>query len=95
MNTSAAEIFLAAAGITLANEAIFAPVASGGKITSDFNWRIVPAALLGALAFGGLSKIAPGFATGLAGLVLLGVLILPMGNAGSPISNASKMLGYS
>jgi hypothetical protein len=94
MAASAAGIFLAAGAITLANEAVFAPVSSGGKITADFNWRIIPATLLGALAFGGLSKLAPGFAAGLAGLVLLSVLILPAGKAGSPVQNASKMLGY-
>lgn len=91
---SAAGLFLATGAITLANEAVFAPVASGGKITADFNWRIIPATLLGALALGGLSKLAPGFATGLAGLCLLAALVLSFGKAGSPIANASKMLGY-
>jgi hypothetical protein len=94
MAASAAGIFLAAGAITLANEAVFAPVSSGGAITADFNWRLVPATLLGALAFGGLSQIAPGLAVGLASLVLLAVLLLPMGKAGSPVVNASKMLGY-
>jgi hypothetical protein len=91
---SAAGIFLAAGGITLANEVVFAPVSSGGKITSDFNWRIIPATLLGALALGGLQQIAPGFAVSLAALSLLTVLIVPFGNAPSPLQNASKMLGY-
>jgi hypothetical protein len=94
MAASAAGIFLAAGAITLANEAVFAPVSSGGKITADFNWRIIPATLLGALALGGLEQIAPGLAIGLAGLVLLTVLLVPMGKAGSPVGNASKMLGY-
>jgi hypothetical protein len=94
MAASAAGLFLAAGGIALANEAVFAPVASGGKITADFNWRVIPATLLGALALGGLSKIAPGFAVGLAGLCLLSSLLLSFGKAGSPVSNASKMLGY-
>ncbi len=89
-----ASLFLVVGAITMANEVIFAPVSSGGKITSDFNWRIIPATLLGALALGGLGKIAPGFATGLAALCLLTVLIVPFGKAGSPIENASKMLGY-
>lgn len=91
---SAPGIFLAAGAITLANEAVFAPVSSGGKITADFNWRLVPATLLGALALGGLAQIAPGFATGLAALVLLTVVLVPMGKAGSPVVNASKVLGY-
>jgi hypothetical protein len=94
MAASAAGIFLAAGAVTLANEAVFAPVSSGGAITADFNWRLIPATLLGALAFGGLAQIVPGFAAGLAGLVLLTVLIVPTGNAGSPVANASKMLGY-
>lgn len=94
MAASAAGIFLAAGAITLVNEAVFAPVASGGKITADFNWRIIPATLLGALAFGGLAKLSPGLAVGLASLVLMSVLLLPMGKAGSPLTNASKMLGY-
>ena len=91
---SAAGIFLAAGAITLANEAVFAPVSSGGKITADFNWRIIPATLLGALALGGLAKIAPGFAVGLASLCLLSALLLQFGNAGSPLVNASRMLGF-
>jgi hypothetical protein len=95
MAASAAGIFLAAGAITLANEAVFAPVSSGGKVTADFNWRLIPATLLGALAFGGLSKLSPGLAVGLASLTLLSVLLLPMGKAGSPVVNASKMLGYS
>jgi hypothetical protein len=94
MAVSAAAVFLSAGAITLVNEAVFAPVSSGGAITADFNWRIIPATLLGALAFGGLAQVAPGFAVGLAGLVLLAVLIIPTGKAGSPLANASKMLGY-
>ena len=94
MAASAAAIFLAAGTVTLANEAVFAPVSSGGKISADFNWRLVPATLLGALAFGGLDKLSPGLAVGLASLTLLTVLLLPIGKAGSPLVNASKMLGY-
>lgn len=90
----AAEIFLVTGGLTLANEAVFAPVSSGGKVTSDFNWRLIPATLLGALAFGGLSMLAPSFATGLAALTLLTALIVPFGHAGTPLQNVSKMLGY-
>jgi hypothetical protein len=91
---SAAALFLVVGGITLANEVVFAPVSSGGKITSDFNWRIIPATLLGAVALGGLQKIAPGFALGLAALCLLTVLIVPFGKAATPLENVSKMLGY-
>jgi hypothetical protein len=87
-------IVLAVGGITLANEVVFAPVASGGKITSDFNWRIIPATLGLALALGGLEHIAPGFATGLAWLSLLACLAVPFGKASSPLENISKVMGY-
>jgi hypothetical protein len=73
---------------------VFAPISSGGKITADFNWRIIPATMLGALALGGLAQVVPGFALGLASLVLLTVVLVPMGKAGSPVKNVSKMLGY-
>jgi hypothetical protein len=91
---SSTGVVLAVGAISLANEAIFAPLASGGKITSDFNWRIIPATLGLALALGGLEHIAPGFAIGLAWLSLLAVLAVPFGNAASPLDNISKVLGY-
>jgi len=91
---SAAGLVLVAGAITLGNEVIFAPVADHQHITSSFNWRIVPASLLGALALGGLQKLAPGFAFGLAALALLTVLVIPLGKAPSPVQNVSKMLGY-
>jgi hypothetical protein len=87
-------IVLAVGGISLANEAVFAPVASGGKITSDFNWRIIPATLGLALALAGLEHIAPGFAVGLAWLSLATVLLVPFGKAPSPVENISKVMGY-
>lgn len=87
-------IVLAAGAITLANEAIFAPIASGGSITSNFNWRIIPATAGLALALGGLEKLAPKFATGLAWLVLGSVFLVKTGNAPTPLDNALKVLGY-
>lgn len=92
---SAAEVVLAAGGITALNEAVFAPVASGGSITANFNWRIVPATAGLAVAMFGLEKIAPKFATGLAYLVLAGALLIKSGNADSPVVNVSKAMGYS
>lgn len=88
---SATGLALAAGGITAANEVLFAPLA-GGK--ADFNWRIVPATLLLALALDGLGQVAPGFATGLAALTLVTVLLVPVGSAPTPIENAAKVLGY-
>lgn len=87
-------IILAAGTITLANEAVFSPVASGGSITSSFNWRIVPATIGLALAMGGLEKLAPKFAIGLSYLVLASVFLVRTGNAPTPLENALKAMGY-
>ena len=84
-------IVLAVGAITLTNEAIFAPLLHE-KVS--VNWRIIPATAGLALALGGLERIAPGFATGLAWLSLATVLIVPFGNAPTPLSNANKILGY-
>lgn len=94
-------LVLAAGGIAAANEILFAPVPhdSAGKIASDafmsrFNWRILPATAVLALTLGGLEKAAPQFAVGLAGLVVMAVLIIPSGNAPPPIDNIVSTLGY-
>lgn len=84
---------LAAAGIAAANEAIFAPVATGRPLWNDFNWRIVPATAVAALTLAGLEKLSEPLGKGLAILALLTVLMVPVGNAPSPIENVSKMLG--
>jgi hypothetical protein len=85
---------IAAGLITLANEAVFAPIASGGKITDQFNWRIIPATAAAALALAGLEKLAPQFAKGIAYLTLATVLFVKTGKAPSPIQNISTVLGY-
>jgi hypothetical protein len=84
---------LAAAGIAAANEAIFAPAATGQPLWTNFNWRIVPATAIAALTLAGLEQLSEPLGKGLAMLALLTVLMLPVGNAPSPIENASKMLG--
>jgi len=84
---------LAAAGIAAANEAIFAPAAAGQSLFVNFNWRIVPATAVAALTLAGLEQLSVPLGKGLAMLALLTVLMLPVGNAPSPIENASKMLG--
>jgi hypothetical protein len=89
---SAAGIALVAGSITAANEVLFAPLA-GSKGVS-FNWRIIPATAGLALALGGLEKIAPGFAVGLAWLGLASVLVVPFGNAPTPLDNITKAMGY-
>lgn len=82
---------LAIGAITAANEVLFAPLA-GGKV--QFNWRILPATAGLALALAGLERIAPDFAVGLAWLGLLTVLVVPIGNAPTPLANANKILGF-
>lgn len=84
---------LAAAGIAAANEAIFAPAVAHKPLFVDFNWRIVPATAIAALALAGMEKISEPLGKGLAMLALLAVMIVPVGNAPSPVENASKMLG--
>lgn len=84
-------IVLAVGAITAANEVLFAPLA-GQKVT--FNWRIIPATAGLALALAGLEHLAPGFATGLAWLSLAAVLVVPFGNAPTPLDNALKVMGY-
>lgn len=85
---------LAAAGIAAANEAIFLPASQHKPLWKDFNWRLVPAAAAATLVLAGLEKISPPLGKGLAAMVLLAVVITPTGNAGSPLENAMKMLGY-
>lgn len=82
---------LIAGAITVTNELIFAPI-DGEKVS--FNWRVVPATALWALALAGLEKAAPAFAVGLAWLGVATVLIVPFGNAQTPLQNANKVLGF-
>lgn len=86
-------LVLAAGGIALANEMIFAPVAGHGSPLQDINWRLIPATGVMALVLAALEKITPGFAVGLSGLVLLSVLIVPVGNAPTPVDNLASIFG--
>lgn len=93
----AAGLVMAAGGIAAANEAIFTPMSAGknfaSSIQSDTNlWRIVPATAILAITLTGLEKVSEPLGKGLAGLVLLAVLIIPFGNAATPIENAAKAL---
>lgn len=86
----AAGLVIAAGAIAAANEVIAAP--ANGNIT-DFNWRIVPATVILALLLEGLDKLEPGFGKGLAGLVLLSVLVIPYGKATPPLTTAANLVG--
>ena len=89
---------LAIGAISFANEVAFHPwaAAPGGTWTGipPAGWKILPATAGLAVALALLEKIAPGFAVGLAYLGLLAVLVYPMANAGSPIDNLTKIMGY-
>ena len=87
-------IVIAVGGITLANEALFAPLSGSGTPWKDINWRVVPATAGLALALAGIEHVAPGFAVGLAWLCLGAVLIIPFGNAPTPLDNINKVLGF-
>lgn len=86
-------LILAAAGIAAANEAIFAPAAAGKPLWVNFNWRIIPATGIAALCLAGMEEISPPLGKGLAALALMSVVLLPVGNAPSPVENATKLLG--
>lgn len=83
---------LAAAGIVVANDAIFSPVIAGQKPLTNVNWRIIPATVIAGFALAGMEKISPELGKGLAVLGLLTALIVPLGSAQSPIDNAYKFL---
>lgn len=83
---------LAAGVITFVNEGLLAPAAGEGA--AKWNWRVVPATAGLALALTALEKLSPGFAVGLAWLTLATALLVPFGNAPTPIQTAAKALGY-
>jgi hypothetical protein len=84
---------LAAGGLVLANEAIFVPLETGQTPLQAINWRVVPATAIMALMLAGVESLNEGFGAGLGMLVLLSVLVIPMGNAGSPLENLAKIAG--
>lgn len=95
---SAAGIVLAAGGIAAANEAIFVPISHGKDFTTSIKtdtnlWRLVPATAILALVLTGLEKVSEPLGKGLAGLVLLAVLAIPVGNAPTPLENLAKAVG--
>lgn len=95
---SAAGIVLAAGGIAAANEAIFVPMSEGkdftSSISSDTNlWRIVPAIGILALVLTGLEKVSEPLGKGLAGLILLAVIIVPVGKAPTPLESLNAAFG--
>lgn len=88
-------IVLAVGGITAVNEVIFAPLANGGAPWKDFNWRIIPATGVFALALAGVDQVSPQLGKGIAAIALVTVLVARFGNAPSPVENIARVLGYS
>lgn len=82
-------------GITAANEALFAPIAHGQPLFAHFNWRIIPATGIFALALTGLDNVSPNLGKGIGVIALITVLFTSFGNAGPPASNLAKVMGYS
>ena len=94
---SAVGLVLAAGGIAAVNEAVFVPVSQGKdfstSIRSDTNlWRIIPATAILAIVLNGLEHVSEPLGKGLAALVLMAVLIVPVGNAPTPLQNTEKAL---
>lgn len=87
----AAGYVIAAGALVLANEAIFVPIETGAKPLANINWRIVPATAILAALLTGVEQIAPEFGAALGGLVLLSVLVIPVGNAPTPLENLAKL----
>jgi hypothetical protein len=83
---------LAAGGIVIANEALFAPLATNKPTWQNLNWRLVPATAILALVLAGIEKVNEPFGKSLGMLVLLSILIIPVGNAPTPIQNISKVV---
>ena len=78
--------------IVAVNEAFFAPLSTGKTATPSAIFRLVPATVGLALALALLERAAPEFAKGLAWLLVAGVLVFPVGNAPTPLDNATKIL---
>lgn len=94
--SGAAGYVLAAGGLAAANEIFFAPVEGGKEVDfQTFNWRIVPATAILAIVLTGIEKLNEGFGTGLGMLVLLSALVVPYGNAKSPLENLAGLTSAS
>jgi hypothetical protein len=91
---SAAGLVLAAGAIEFVNDALFVPIAEKKSPWTSINWRIVPATAIMALLLTGAEKLSPKLGTGLAGLVLLSVFVIPYGNAPTPLDSISNVMGY-
>ena len=88
MARSTAPVLLAGA-LEAANLTVLRP---GGSLTA-FPWKLVPVTAGLALGLALLEKAAPGFAVGLAWLLVAGVFIFPAGGGQPLLTNVNKTLG--
>lgn len=91
---NATGIALTVGAVTAANEALFAPLAGNGTPWQNFNWRIIPATGVFALALAGLDQVSHTLAVGIGVTALVTVLFTRLGNAPAPVENVTKVLGY-
>jgi hypothetical protein len=82
---------IAAGALVLANDAIFVPTETGQSPLQTINWRVIPATAIMAVVLAGVESIAPEFGAGLGLLVLLSVLVIPVGNAPTPLENLAQL----
>lgn len=87
-------LILTVGAITAANEAVFAPIAQHKPITDTWNWRIIPATLIGAALLAALEQVSERLAVGLGYIALITVLFARLGNAPAPVENLATALGY-
>jgi hypothetical protein len=80
--------------ISLANVWFLQPMASGKNPNLTQGWRIIPATLVFALALGGLEKLSPVFAKGIAYIALITVCLTEPTGANAPVVNLADILGY-
>lgn len=92
--SAAVTLAFSAGAVTAANELLFSPLAGHGTPWQDFNWRIIPATAVFALAMAGLDKISPNLAVGISLTAFLTALLAQFGNAAAPVTNLAKALGY-
>ena len=83
---------LAAGGIVAVNEAVFVPAETGKAPDFSSGWKVLPATGLLASGLALLERALPSFATGIAKLLVLAVLVFPVGNAPTPLQNAAKLV---
>jgi hypothetical protein len=87
MAASTGPVILAGA-LELANQTVLKP---GGSLTS-IPWRLLPATAGLALGLALLEKAAPGFAVGLAWLLVAGVFVFPVAGGKPLLDNVNTVL---